>query len=265
MNIRAWAKQNITREDYAVVTGTTSGIGKEYALALAAVGCNLVCVSNEADALETQKVDLESRFDIKVRNVVVDLRSTESTKRAAKELENLSIKILINNAGFGLKGPFQAHPVDAYLDIISVNAMAPVIFTHQVLPGMQKRGVGLVIHVASINAIVPIPNNQVYTATKAFCYSYASAIARENKKTNILFQLVLPGTTLTPFHDRQGAHPGRTAMLPNIVVERSLKNVGAAVCIPNNGDRVLAKIFPFLPRVFAMDLASYMLKRRLGV
>ncbi|MCB9255369.1 MAG: SDR family NAD(P)-dependent oxidoreductase [Bdellovibrionaceae bacterium] len=265
MHFSAWKKSNFGGSDWGLVTGTTSGIGKEYAEALAKLGCNLICVSNESGPLEVQKSELESKHGIRVRTLELDLRDIEETKAVAASLANEPIKVLINNAGFGLKGPLQTHPVQDYIDVINVNAVAPVVFTRALLPGMQKSGSGFVIHVASINAVVPIPNNQVYTATKAFCFSYAAAVARENKNSGIRFQLVLPSTTRTPFHDRQGAHPGRGAMLPETVVEASLRDVNQHFCIPHRGDRFLASIFPFLPRVFAIDLAGYILKKRLGV
>ncbi|MEZ4749469.1 MAG: SDR family NAD(P)-dependent oxidoreductase [Bdellovibrionota bacterium] len=265
MNFSSWAKANFESSDWALVTGTTRGIGKEYAEALARLGCNLICISNEGEALAVQQKELESTHSIRVRTLCLDLSDIEATKAAANALAAEPIKVLINNAGFGLKGPLQSHPVEDYINVINVNAVAPVIFTRALLPKMQAQSKGFVVHVASINAVVPIPNNQIYTATKAFCFSYAAAVARENKNSGIRFQLVLPSTTKTPFHDRQGAHPGKSAMLPKAVVEASLRDVSQFFCIPHKGDRFLASIFPFLPRVFAIDLAGYILKKRLGV
>lgn len=265
MKMNKWVSTRLKKDEYVAITGTTSGIGLEYAKAFAEMGCNLVCLSNETEVLRNQKTEFETRYKIKVVTFDVDLSDVEATKKAAKAVGALPIGILVNNAGFGLKGAFEKNPVDSYIDIISVNVTAPVVFTHAVLPQMQKRGVGAIIHVASINALVPIPNNQVYTATKAFIFSYASAVARENKRTNLRFQLVLPGTTKTPFHDRQGAVPQRMTMMPEDVVKASFKNIEQAICIPNKADSILAHIVPFIPRTFAMDMASYLLKKRLGL
>lgn len=265
MRMEEWIAKYFQPMDFALVTGTTSGIGHEYAKALAKAGCNLICVSNEAESLEAQKQLFEKTYNIKVRNITLDLRDIDQTKQVANEIAELPVKILVNNAGFGLKGRFEQHSVQDYIDIVNVNTIAPIVFTRAILPKMQEEGRGIVIHIASINAIVPIPNNQVYTATKSFCSSYASAVARENKHSKIRFQLVLPGTTKTPFHDRQGANPKSMVMLPEDVVSSSFRNVNRSVCIPNPADRVIAKIVPFLPKNFAMDLAAYLLKRRLGV
>ncbi len=265
MNIDAWLHSHFKSGDFALITGTTTGIGHSYAKELAKRKCNLICIANEGQELATQAKDFEREYDIKVISHNVDFRDSHATMAIAKEVASLPIKILINNAGFGLKGRFEANDVQDYVDIISVNATAPVILLRAILPEMQKRAKGLVIHVSSINSLLPIPKNQVYTATKAFCSSYASAVARENKDSGIDFQLVLPGTTRTPFHDRQGAKPQKMTMMPEDVVNLSLQNVSKAICIPNRGDRILAKVVPFLPHNFRMDLASYILSKRLGI
>jgi short-subunit dehydrogenase len=265
MKMQEWLAQNLASDDWVVVTGSSSGIGYEYARAFSAAGCNLICLSNEAEALAAQKAKFAAEFNNKIETLTVDLRDLEATKRVADDLASRPVKVLVNNAGFGLKGRFETHTADEYIDIVAVNVTAPVILTRAVLPSMQRRNAGAVIHVASINALVPIPNNQVYTATKAFLASYASAVARENKHTGLRFQLVLPGTTRTPFHDRQGANPKKLVMEPGDVVSASLADIGRGVCIPNRADRALAKIVPFLPRNVAMDIAAYMLKKRLGL
>ncbi len=265
MHVNEWVQKNVSSDDYVVITGSTSGIGYCYLTSFAATGCNIICVSNEKEKLEEQKKDFEAKTSSKIINFHADLRDGKETKRLANELARFSVKVLVNNAGFGLKGRFENQNVDDFLDIIAVNVSAPVILTRAILPQMQQRNSGLVIHLASINALIPIPNNQIYTATKAFIYSYALAVARENKKSNIQFQLVLPGTTRTPFHDRQGANPQKLVMMPEDVVKASLDNVMAGVCIPNKADRALSKVIPFVPKNTAMDLAAYMLKKRLGV
>ena len=265
MRMEEWLAANVSKGDDVVVTGSSSGIGYEYARRLSAAKCNLICISNEAPALAAQKSQFESEFGNRIETITVDLRNIEETKRVAASLVSRSIKVLINNAGFGLKGRFEAHAIEEYVDIVAVNVTAPMVMARAILPQMQQRGIGVMIHVASINALVPIPNNQVYTATKAFTASYASAMARENKGTGLRFQLVLPGTTRTPFHDRQGANPKNLVMLPEDVVSASLDDISREVCIPNRADKVLAKIIPFLPKNTAMDIAAFLLKKRLGI
>jgi short-subunit dehydrogenase len=265
MRMQDWLARNLSAEDEVVITGSSSGIGYEYAKSFSAAGCRLVCISNETEALAKQKHDFEKAYGNKIDTIDLDLRDVAATKDVAARLATRPVRVLINNAGFGLKGRFETHAIEEYVDIVAVNVTAPMVMTRALLPKMQQRGAGVIIHVASINALVPIPNNQVYTATKAFSASYASAVARENKNTSLRFQLVLPGTTRTPFHDRQGANPKNLVMMPEDVVKASLDDIERELVIPNRADRVLAKVIPFLPRNFAMDVASYLLKKRLGI
>jgi short-subunit dehydrogenase len=265
MNIQEWVRLNHRPTDFAIVTGSTSGIGKIYAEELAKLGCNLICVSNEETALIDCKQKWESLYGIKVTNYNLDLRDCDRTIALSESLPADHISILINNAGFGLKGTFETNPAKIYADIIKVNSIAPVVLARAILPSMQKKNSGLCIHISSINSLLPIPKNQVYTATKAFLTSYSLAMSRENKRTNINFQLVLPGTTKTPFHDRQGAKPARMTMTPEAVVQYSFADVKRKICIPNPGDRILARLIPFLPMDFKMDLAAYILAKRLGI
>lgn len=152
----------------------------------------------------------------------------------------LSVTVLVNNAGFGLKGRFADIPTARYIDIVNVNALAQTLLSHAFLPAMEQRGACLHISVATINVISPIPFNAVYTASKFYVYAYALAIAQEYAGKGIHFQVLLPGTTDTPFHEKQGSKPSAMTMTPRAVVEKSLSNVKSEICIPNRSDLVLS-------------------------
>ncbi|MBQ49829.1 MAG: hypothetical protein CMP10_20780 [Zetaproteobacteria bacterium] len=265
MKMKSWIEKDFNQaEDWVLLTGASSGIGYEYLKLLCELGCNVITVSNEKDKLFQDKNQLQEKYGNKVRPLYYDLSDYQEIDALVAEISKYSISCLINNAGFGLKGRFEDHPPEKYRDIIMVNSMAPVIITRAILPKMQKANRGCVIHVSSINAYLPIPNNQVYTATKSFCMNYALAVARENRSSKIVFHLVLPGTTLTPFHQKQGAQPANMTMTPDIVAQRSFDNLHKQVFIPNRADRFLPWIVKQLPINWAMDFASYLLRKRLG-
>ena len=264
MKLATWIKMNMSRDDWVLLTGASSAIGLEYLRFFCENGCNVLCVSNEMDEMDKNKANFSS-YGNKIENHEMDLSNPEETKAGMDKLASYNVKILVNNAGFGLKGRFESHEVDRYIDIVSVNAIAPVVATHKILPSMQKNDCGIIIHVASINAYIPIPTNQVYTATKAFCMSYSLAVSRENKKSRIKFQLVLPGTTKTPFHDKQGANPSNLVMTPDVVVQRSIENINKEIVIPNPADRALPTILNLIPKNLAMDIAEFMVRKRLGL
>jgi short-subunit dehydrogenase len=265
MHIESWLKENFRKGERVLITGSTSGIGYCYAETFASLGCDLICISNEEAPLQKIKNQFETKYKINIINIVADLRDPEGTIKSISHIKDEKVRVLVNNAGVGIKGRFESNNLNSYIDLIKINTIAPVIFLHQYLPSMQKDNLGLIFNVASINALVPIPNNQVYTATKAFLSSLASAVARENKESKIKFQLVLPGTTNTPFHDRQGVQPKNLVMMPEDVVKASLTNIEKQICIPNKWDKVLPFVARIMPLNSLMDIAAYLLKKRLGL
>ena len=266
MKMSDWIRDHYdAKKDWVVLTGASTGIGYEYLVLLCQLGCRVVAISNELEKMQEHQKTLAAKYGAVIEPIYCDLRNYDEVAILAQRLTSYSVSVLINNAGFGIKGRFEKHSPEVYRDIVAVNAVAPVVFTRAILPQMLKINSGIVIHIASINAYVPIPNNQIYTATKAFCLSYAMAVATENRKSNVVFQIVLPGTTLTPFHDKQGAHPAMGTMMPDEVAKGSFMNLHKAIFIPNKYDRLV----PFLMRIFSLSFASriagFVLNKRLGV
>ena len=268
MNLLQWKRMaDVQSDEWIVLTGSTSGIGHEFLRRFCAAGCNVLAVSNEKEKLAEDKAAMELEFDARVECRCVDLAYNHAVIELGEELKTLKLAGLINNAGFGMKGDFLSHPIERYVDIVAVNAMAPVILQHAILPQLRKRGRGLIIDVASINAYAPIPNNQVYTATKSFMMSFALAVEAENDDKEITFQLLLPGTTMTPFHDKQGVSPPKnTTMTVDEVVDYSLQNIDQSICIPNRRDRMLSRVLGGpIPKKTVVSWVKKEAEKRLGV
>lgn len=268
MNFLQWKRSaDVQPDEWIVVTGSTSGIGHEYLRRICETGCNVLAVSDEREKLQADKALMESEFGVRVECRCVDLSCTQAVLELAHELESLNLVGLINNAGFGMKGDFLSHDVSRYVDIMAVNAIAPVVLQHSVLRQLREKERGLIINVASINAFVPIPNNQVYSATKSFLMSFALAVEAENQKNGIVFQLLLPGTTRTPFHDKQGVRPPeKSTMTVDEVVGYSLSNLNRSICIPNVRDRVLSRIIDGpIPKKTVIAWVKKEAERRLGM
>ena len=264
---QAWLDCHFDRErDCAVITGGSSGIGLEYLRLLAAAGCRCLVVSNEPDHFEAVRQRLRSEsITAPVEFIDCDLANDAQLQTLEARLANESVGILINNAGFGLKGRFTDLPREAYRSIVAVNALAPVLLSRCVLRGMAARGRGLHISVASINVASPMPKNAVYTATKHLVWSYALAVAKEFEGSGIRFQLMLPGTTDTPFHVKQGVNPGAMVMPPAAVARRSLERLDQPIHIPNRSDRLMYPLGSRLPLGLRMRIASWLMRKRLGV
>jgi short-subunit dehydrogenase len=130
---------------------------------------------------------------------------------------------------------------------------------------MVERGRGVVVHVASLNALAPMPGSAVYSAGKAFLLSYATALWHEHKDSGVVFQTLLPGTTATAFHDRQGTRLPPWAMRPDDVVASSLAALGRApVHVPGRLNRVLRRLGAALPLELRVAAAGAVMRASLG-
>jgi uncharacterized protein len=224
----------------AVVTGASSGIGRSYAARLAADGMDLVLVARRSDRLNALKGDLEGH-SVSVRTVVADLACAQDVQRLCSELETLPVELLVNNAGLAHYMPFARLPNEQARELIDVNALAPVLLTRAVVPGMIERGRGGIVNVASLLAFsgaarAPhLPQRVVYAATKSFLVTFTEILAAELEGTGVKVQVVCPGVVRSEFHSRQGIDMSQVPrMEPDQIVSASLFDLarGVVVSIP---------------------------------
>jgi short-subunit dehydrogenase len=224
----------------AVVTGASSGIGRSYAERLASNGMDVVVVARRMEPLDALKRELE-RGGVRVRTIVADLARAEDVQRLGTELAALPVELLVNNAGVAHYMPFAQLPVERARELVDVNALAPVLLTRAVIPGMVERGRGAIINVASLLAFsgaarAPhLPQRAVYAATKAFLVTFTEILAAELADTGIKIQVVCPGLVRSEFHSRQGIDMSQVPrMEPDQIVTASLTDLerGVVVSIP---------------------------------
>jgi short-subunit dehydrogenase len=208
----------------ALVTGASSGIGEQFARALARRGDELVLVARRRERLEELAADLPVQAHV----VTCDLAS-EANQLAAKVAElGVEVDLLVNNAGFGLWGRFGDLDPEGDAAQVRVNCEAVVTLTHAFLPAMVERRRGGVIVVASTAGMQPIPYQAVYAATKAFALSFTEALHTELRGTGVRVLAVNPGPVLTEWQSVAGYDessgsgfvPGEIP--PEQVVEESL-------------------------------------------
>jgi len=224
----------------AVVTGASSGIGRSYAERLASNGMDVVLVARRADRLDVLKRDLQGR-GVMLRTIVAALARTEDVQRLGRELDRLPVELLVNNAGLGHYMPFAQLPIEWARELVDVNALAPVLLTRAVIPGMVERGRGAIVNVASLLAFsgaarAPhLPQRAVYAATKAFLVTFTEILAGELAGTGVKVQVVCPGVVRSEFHSRQGIDMSQVPrMEPDQIVTASLADLarGVVVSIP---------------------------------
>lgn len=267
MNCKDWIEKEFDKtKDWVVVTGATSGIGLEYLKYFCSMGCNCIVVSNEMETMQDLEKKFQDQYKTTIKSFFCELSSVQSIIEVCEKISTgYSVRVLVNNAGFGLKGRFLDIDLKRYLDIATVNSSAQTIFSYYLLPEMISSKCGVHINIATINVVSPIPFNAVYTATKFYVFAYALAISQEYKDSGVIFQVVLPGTTNTPFHEKQGSHPSAMTMQPEHVVESSLKNIKRLICIPNRMDALFYPFFILIPIRLKMLISTWIAKKRLGL
>jgi short-subunit dehydrogenase len=188
----------------ALITGASSGIGRELAKLCAGGGFHLVLAARRVDRLEDLAAELGHAHHVETRALEADLSDPATPDRIYGQLRGTPIDILINNAGFGLRGPFAETDWEAEQRMIEVNLAAPAHLTKRFLPEMLRRGSGRILNVASTAAFVPGPFMAMYYASKAFLVSFSHAVANEVKGTGVTVTVLCPGATRTEFEQAAG-------------------------------------------------------------
>jgi len=226
----------------ALVTGATSGIGKAFALRLAADGYDLVITGRRTEVITGVAEAIRAAHGVSVEVVIADFAHEQDIVRLEQRIGSMAqLDLLVNNAGYGIEGGFVEEPVEHTLTMNRVHMDVPVRFCKAALAGMLKRGTGDIINVSSVAAFTPTPTMPAYGATKAYLNSFSEALASSLHGTGIRVQALCPGFTKTDFHLRMGYtkeywrnHGIVRWMTPEEVVRVSLRAIGngRVICIP---------------------------------
>jgi short-subunit dehydrogenase len=184
----------------AVVTGSTSGIGRATALRLAGAGAKVVCLGRDPiglDEIARETSGMPVRADLSDPGDI-DLAVQEALAGFGR------VDVLVNNAGQGWAGPFADQDVDGADYLVRVNLIAPIRLTRAFLPGMLERGRGAVVNVSSIAGHVGVRGEAVYASTKAGLIGFSESLRYELRGTGITVTVVSPGVVGTAFFDHRG-------------------------------------------------------------
>jgi short-subunit dehydrogenase len=192
----------------ALITGGSSGIGKELAKLFAQDQYNLIIVARDQSELDSTASELGA-LGVKVETIAKDLSNMDNAFAVCQEIGDRQIDVLVNDAGQGVYGLFKDNDIERELDIIHLNICATVILTKHVLQQMSARGEGKILNLGSIAGKTPGPWQAVYHATKAFVLSFTTAIREEMKDSGITFTALLPGVTDTDFFNKAGMNDSR--------------------------------------------------------
>ncbi len=189
---------------YALVTGSSKGIGKAMATELAKKKINLLLVARSADALQQLSKELKATYAIEADYLATDLslpNAAETVYNWCTE-KNYSIHILINNAGYGLSGLFENEPAAKNVNMMQLNMVTPVQLCHIFLPMLKQNQQSYILNIASSAAYQAVPYLSLYSASKSFVLSFSRGLANELKGSPVSVTCVCPGPTDTDFNRR---------------------------------------------------------------
>jgi uncharacterized protein len=200
-----------SKNQTALITGASGGIGYELAKLFARDHYNLVLVARSSERLKHVAEELQSQFGVAVKTVTLDLAESWAPRSLFDQLqrEGVAIDVLVNNAGFGVFGEFSSMTEEGILGQVSLNITALTHLTRLFLPAMLARHNGKVMNVASTAAFQPGPLMAVYYATKAYVLSFSEALANEVAKSGVVVTCFCPGATDTNFQKRAGMENSR--------------------------------------------------------
>jgi len=185
----------------ALITGASSGIGSAFARHLARPGCRLVLVARRTDRLQTLATELDQQ-GAQVETLTADLATEQGIQAVALKIAGeAQLDLLINNAGFGVHGPFAREPLEAQINMLRVHDEASFRLTYVALQGMLARKKGAIINVSSVSAFLSNTNAVMYCATKSFLTTFSKALHKELPGTGVKVQALCPGFTHTEFHE----------------------------------------------------------------
>lgn len=254
----------------ALITGASSGLGAEFARALAAQGADLILIARREDRLIQLKNQLETEHGTHTDVLAVDL-STDDGIAAAKDkiLATPNLQWLVNNAGFGVKGYFHRAPLEHLDRMYRLQVLAPFQLTHAALKGMVERNTGSIINVASVVSFLITAGSVSYASTKSWLHILSEGIFIELRslQSKVRLQSLCPGYVLTEFHDVVGMDRG---LIPRFlwleapfVVRESLAALerNQLLVIPSWKYRLIVGVVKRLPRAIRYSMAERMGRR----
>lgn len=228
----------------ALVTGASSGIGKEMCIYLSKLNFDIIAVARDKNALEKLKEELKT--DVQV--ISMDLSKQENCILLYNTVKEQNIDILINDAGFGTFGRFVDSDLEKELSMINTNISALHILTKLFLIDMNNRGKGYILNVASLAGFMPGPLMASYYASKAYVVRLSQAIRKELKKSGskTKISILCPGPVATKFNDVAG-------------VRFSMKPLTSEYVAKYTIDKMLKGKFMILPS-FSVKISRFMSK-----
>ena len=241
----------------ALITGASSGIGREMAIYLSELGFDLILVSRDKSSLE----ELQSTLKTKIKIVVIDLSDEKRAIELYMVTKNEGIDLLINNAGFGLYGDYSSVDILTELKMIELNIKTVHILTRMFLKDMVKKDKGYILNVASSAGLLKGgPLMSTYYATKGYVVDFTLAISEElrRNKSKVKVSVLCPGPVETNFNKVAGVKFNISSLNSEYASKVAIDGMfmNKLLIIPNNMkfNHLLTKIVPTKSILFVNSL-----------
>ncbi len=240
----------------ALITGASSGIGKEFAKQLSKMGYDVILVARRTERLEELRKKLKTNSQI----IKADLSNENEVKELYEKTKNENIDILINNAGFGALGNFEEIELEREIEMINTNVKAVHILTKLFLKDFIKKDKGYILNVASIAGFFSGPYLATYYATKSYVLTLTESIYGElkNKKSNVYVGALCPGPVKTEFDQVANVKfslKGVTApYVAKYAIEKMFK--GKNIILPSFSVKSAVFFSRFVPRKMLLKIVS---------
>jgi len=250
-----------------LITGASSGIGKELAYIYATKNYNLVLAARRKDRLEEIKGSIKNKHSVSVEIFDIDLSKLDSAEELYKKVSEKKIKVdvLINNAGFGMNGGFNDIDIDREENMLILNMLTLTKLTRLFVMPMIKAGNGNIVNIASTAAFQAVPKLAAYSASKAYVLSFSEAIAYELRDDNIKVTTICPGPTQSEFAQvaRMEDSPFSKAPTSRDLAEFTYKRMkeGKVTAIHGFKNNFLTFIQRFVPRQMTINISAKMMEK----
>ena len=254
------------KNDTALITGSSGGIGEEFAVQLARRGANLILVARRLEKLnELRGRLLDANPGSTIDVIAADLSVPGSAAALAAKVGELGrrVDVLVNNAGVGLHGDFVDQGVDANAAQVQLNCGSLVELTALFMPAMTQANRGVVLNVASTAAFQPTPGMAVYGATKAFVLSFTEALWQEARGTGVRVLALCPGATETEFFARTGEEfltSGRQTSKQVVDTAMAAIDKSTPTVVSGLKNALLATGYRFTPRRVMLQVSERLMK-----
>lgn len=250
----------------ALVTGSSSGIGLEFARILARAGYDLGLIARSGEKLQALASELRANFGVAAHALAVDLSARDAVQHVLARFP--ACDVLVNNAGFANNGPFAQLQVERIDEEIALDVATLTQLARAYLPGMLVRRDGKILNVASTAAFLPGPYMAVYYACKAYVLSFSEALAAEVRGSGVTVTALCPGPTATSFQQRAGVRETLLFRLGTANAARVAQAgfdgmvAGRTVVVPGLLNKLVAISPRFSPRAMLVWVSAKLIERK---